>query len=126
YFLYSSSPPGFSTTSTLTKIRCLPSIFSTAGRAWYLSKYLHQPHVGELKSRNTALLSFLALARPPGSSLSAGAPLALSSWVFCPPAGAAGEKKAKHSTAVMKRLMGNLQSLWGWCDYRALGRARQW
>src|SRR5262249_30078655 len=32
----------------------LPRVVSTAGRAWYLSKYLHQPQVGEPNSRNAA------------------------------------------------------------------------
>src|SRR5258708_35948634 len=83
YFLYNSSPPGFSTTSTLTNTKCLPRVFSTAGRAWYLSRYLHQPQVGELKARNTALESFLALASPSVSRVRPGGPLVFGGSFSC-------------------------------------------
>src|ERR1700684_1381698 len=83
YFLYKSSPPGFSTTSTLTNTKCFTRVFATSGRAWYLSRYLHQPQDGEPNDRNTALLCFWAWVSPSLSKVRAGGPLIFGVSLSC-------------------------------------------
>src|SRR5262245_48882660 len=89
--------------STFTNTRCFVSTFSTAGLAWYLSRYLHHPHVGDPNARNTAFPSPFALAWAAARRSAAGSPLGFG----LVSSARADRVRVRHSTATRARDMAN-------------------